>query len=850
MDSIFGRKKSRPRQSSISIQELRSVPYDRVPPGSPVPVGASNQAFRPSLSSISAPITNPTLSTNGTDLNVNSMQRVRAERERAYASSASNTRPGSPHASVLTDDSSTLVSDSVDSPTKPFKSASRRLQHSENSSDRRSPSTADFSQYPSPTSPYPPLPPSAVARPVSTATTRSDNRTSRYTSAVSAAEGLLQSAHSHHFPHLHRHSTDDFYFPRPDSDAEIEALFENIKRDRDLGDLPNLSIDQKWNMVESDERIRWREERNREEQAKRQLEMGKPASIVEGTPEWYLKKFLDKTITAKQASSLLVSLRSKDIGWFRQFVAIQGTSVLAATLAHLSRKGSERRESDNQLEYEIVRCLKQIFNYKDATKEALTHNGIVTQLASSLNSPRISTKKLLIELLISLTYWNEGEALPLVFSALEALSLTNGESNSPYAYWFKSVETSLSGRGKMGSLVGASDEVRKNAGTEGALNEYALYNLIFVNGIVACLDDLDLRLHHRSQMEAAGLHRILEHCREFGFPQLDKQLDLLQERLDADEQDLRERLDQEVLRDMNNIEDVYNALKARTNDTKAHDYFLSMMQHLLLIREEGPGLVHYYQLLDSLVTDVVMDKKLSGGENRLGQSVERIIAQFNDADQYHTVEAQAAKARADARRLQLEKETLEEELAKGGDGLVGELKASLSRMEEKLQISRENTTRLQGQLEQQKAGYEEQIAQLEAQIMELFRMLREVGKGVDQILDSGGMDRQTLMETLEKHLQRTKTIDILEGREDDHEGRPRRTKGSQGFADESDSDDADTTPGRSSLRRRPHSKKAARLSRATHASEVQGGRVSQFMDADEADVKEQIQQQLAAGVKI
>ena len=80
-------------------------------------------------------------------------------------------------------------------------------------------------------------------------------------------------------------------------------------------------------------------------------------------------------------------------------------------------------------------------------------------------------------------------------------------------------------------------------------------------------------------------------------------------------------------------------------------------------------------------------------------------------------------------------------------------------MEDKLKVSREITSKLQGQLETQKAGYEEQIDQLEAQIMELFRMLKEVDKGVNRIMEnSGGMDRRTLIETLEKHMQRRRKL--------------------------------------------------------------------------------------------
>lgn len=64
--------------------------------------------------------------------------------------------------------------------------------------------------------------------------------------------------------------------------------------------------------------------------------------------------------------------------WFKQFLAIQGTSVLANMLNNISRKGVNRyisflkdgpikthysrRENDMQLEYEVLKCLRHILN--------------------------------------------------------------------------------------------------------------------------------------------------------------------------------------------------------------------------------------------------------------------------------------------------------------------------------------------------------------------------------------------------------------------------------------------------------------------------------------------------------
>lgn len=350
-------------------------------------------------------------------------------------------------------------------------------------------------------------------------------------------------------------------------------------------------------------------------------------------------------------------------------------------------------------------------------------------------------------------------------------------------------------------------------------------------------------------MEAAGLRNILALCENFGVPDVTKQIEVLQEMLFEDEQQLRERLDQEILGSFTDPQDVYNAIFARIQDTKAKDHFLSMMQHLLLIREEGLPMVHYYQFLDSLVTDVVMDKKLLGAEQRFGHSVERIIAQFNEADRLHLVEVEAAEAKALAVRLKLEKEALEGEVAQGEDGLVGNLKIQLVQTEEKLKNSRETASRLQGQLEIQKADYEERITQLEAQIMELFRMLKEVG--VEAVLDRGTMDQKTFIQTLEKTFQRHRTISILEGRS---RGKKYGANGAIEDGDEAE-EDPESTPGKTSLRRSRPPGSAGRRNLSKSAKQIgkvvdEAGRVSQFMDAEEADAQEQIQQQMVAGAKM
>jgi cytokinesis protein len=79
--------------------------------------------------------------------------------------------------------------------------------------------------------------------------------------------------------------------------------------------------------------------------------------------------------------------------------------------------------------------------------------------------------------LVFLALSNEGEAHHLVVAGLEVLSSSNNEGTGCYEYWFKSMESALSGRGKMGSLVGASEEVKRTGGVDSSLNEYAVSTL-------------------------------------------------------------------------------------------------------------------------------------------------------------------------------------------------------------------------------------------------------------------------------------------------------------------------------------------------------------------------------------
>ena len=90
--------------------------------------------------------------------------------------------------------------------------------------------------------------------------------------------------------------------------------------------------------------------------------------------------------------------------------------------------------------------------------------------------------------------------------------------------------------------------------------------MTLIYGILVACNDLDLRVHHRSQMQAAGLHRILELLCDLGHPPLDELLTILRQTLNKDEKRLRERLDQEFLKDFRSLEEVFDAIRVKMEE--------------------------------------------------------------------------------------------------------------------------------------------------------------------------------------------------------------------------------------------------------------------------------------------
>lgn len=334
MDSLFGRKKaSRPRGVSVANgNDLdTAVPYDKLAPSSRSPLPTTNG--RPSASMISAPTTNPGLTADGTDLNFNSRRRG----ERGYKTPDSTTAEDWSGTTLMTNGASssrnTMASESrtsISTTSSGGRPVSGKRRETDTSSVVSGTSSnpvpgspqkynmSDFGNYGRPSSPRPGT---TGTRPSSTATLKNDlyrysaATVNKYAPQVAIAAGDIQDRLAHF--HLAHHSQDEFSFPKPENPADIEAMFAQIKATRDMPESYDPPLDAKWSIVHSHEQLRWQEERSKMLKRAAAGAGGQTpgaSSYSKDAPEWYLKKFMDQTITPKHVSGLQVILRTSAIG--------------------------------------------------------------------------------------------------------------------------------------------------------------------------------------------------------------------------------------------------------------------------------------------------------------------------------------------------------------------------------------------------------------------------------------------------------------------------------------------------------------------------------------------------------
>ncbi|KAI9894054.1 MAG: hypothetical protein M1814_004824 [Vezdaea aestivalis] len=601
-----------------------------------------------------------------------------------------------------------------------------------------------------------------------------------------------------------------FNLPRPSDDRVIEDQFLALMQKRGWHNLPEQARRQmlayppakKWTLIHQDKLTEWEGEQKRKTQVRQTMSGQRLPGKAdeEGSPEWYVRKVIDDSISVKELQSLSVSLRTQPISrwfsWVKSFVEAQGQVALTNVLTKINRRQASgpapasgaTSDKDLDREYDIVKCLKALMNNKYGADDALEHQSVIVALATSLISPRLTTRKLVSEVLTFLCHWADGQGHLHVLQGMDYVKNLQGE-NGRFDAWMRIVEVTVDGRGKMGSLVGASEEVRSGGiGMENLLMEYAVASLFLINMIIDAPErDLQLRCHIRAQFTSCGIKRILTKMEGFQYEVIDKQIERYRQNeaidyedlLEKENSSLRDSMEGEV-KDLTDPTQIVDAIMKKVQGSRTQDYFVSAMQHLLIIRDnDGEDRLRLFQLVDSMLSYVAMDRRLPDMDLKqsLNFTVQSLMDKLHTDSEARQALDEALEARQLADSALAERDEMKAQVELGADGVVAKLQRQLEEQAAIINVQKRQNDGLKGEMSEMQRTRAQEMQRTELETRELYLMLRDAqdfaasaaAKGAkptagESIQMKGILDRQKLMDRLEMQLERQKTQFKLEGR--------------------------------------------------------------------------------------
>uniref|UniRef100_A0A673HAD8 Protein diaphanous homolog 3-like n=1 Tax=Sinocyclocheilus rhinocerous TaxID=307959 RepID=A0A673HAD8_9TELE len=127
-----------------------------------------------------------------------------------------------------------------------------------------------------------------------------------------------------------------------------------------------------------------------------------------------------------------------------------------------------------------------------------------------------------------------------------------------------------------------------------------------INALVTSPDELDFRLHIRNEFMRCGLREILPSLNAVKNDALDIQLKVFEEHKEEDMIEFSHRL--EDIRMRTDIGDVFNVLYSSVKDTSTESHFLSILQHLLLVRNDYFTQPQYFKIIEECVSQIVLHR--------------------------------------------------------------------------------------------------------------------------------------------------------------------------------------------------------------------------------------------------
>merc|ERR1719509_195812 len=272
--------------------------------------------------------------------------------------------------------------------------------------------------------------------------------------------------------------------------------------------------------------------------------------------------------------SLRVALTNNSLEWVQDF-GNKGLKQVLSVLNECFRNDSKW----DKVQHECIKCLKAIMNNKVGLKNLFEHKEALTLLARSITP-----------------------TLPLVM--VEAVRLMSAVCLVPPDGHEKTLEAitiagEVKGRDRFQPIVQGL-LIRNNEPLRVAC-------LTLINALISSPEDLDFRIHLRNEFMRVGLIDVLDALEDDNSDELQTQLKVFYEHKEEDFDEFAQRFDN-IRLELDDVNECFELIKNLVMDTPAEPYFLSVLQHLVCIRDDAQIRPAYYKLIEECVSQIVLHK--------------------------------------------------------------------------------------------------------------------------------------------------------------------------------------------------------------------------------------------------
>uniref|UniRef100_A0A3B3TTX6 Diaphanous related formin 2 n=1 Tax=Poecilia latipinna TaxID=48699 RepID=A0A3B3TTX6_9TELE len=296
--------------------------------------------------------------------------------------------------------------------------------------------------------------------------------------------------------------------------------------------------------------------------------------------------------------SLRVSLTSNPVSWVNNF-GHEGLGLLLENLEKLLDK-KQQGQFDKHIQHKLIQCLKAFMNNKYGLQRILGDERSLLLLARAIDPKQTSMMTEIVKILSAICIIGEENILDKILAAMTiAAERNNKERFAPIVEGLENHEA----------------------------QQLQVACMQLINALVTSPDDLDFRIHLRNEFLRCGLKKILPVSRRRTTGISSAKLYLIKPII-------------YYFASMKQVfflllPFVYHLLSNMVKDTASETYFLSILQHLLLIRNDYYIRPQYYKVIEECVSQVVLHRSGTdpdfGYSKRLDVDFTQLIGNFSTA---------------------------------------------------------------------------------------------------------------------------------------------------------------------------------------------------------------------------